>query len=217
MKHVLNFLKELENNNSKQWFDLNKDAYINAKTIFENKITEVIDELKKFDSSIEKNLEAKHCVYRIYKDVRFSKDKTPYKINMGASINPGGKKSGKAGYYIHIQNNASFVAGGIYMPNPLALNNIRQEIDYNNKFFIKTLSSPTFTTYFKGLNTIDKLKTTPKGYDANNPMIEYLKHKHFIASHALSNNVIKSEQFVTTVNDAFKAIKPLILFLNNAI
>jgi uncharacterized protein (TIGR02453 family) len=217
MKNILSFLKELEANNNKEWFDKNKESYLSIKLSFETTVNEILFNIKKFDSSITKNLEAKQCVYRIYKDVRFSKDKTPYKINMGASINCGGKKSSKAGYYLHIQNNASFIAGGVYMPNAETLNNIRQEIDYNSKDFIKIISSKAYTSYFKGFDNIDKLKLPPKGYDINNPMIDYLKHKHFIASYKISNSVVKSEQFVNTVNNGFKAIKPLIDFLNNAI
>ncbi|MCA0431297.1 MAG: DUF2461 domain-containing protein [Bacteroidetes bacterium] len=217
MNNVLSFLKNLEANNNKDWFDKNKESYLSIKSNFETTVNEILFNIKKFDSSIAKDLEAKQCVYRIYKDVRFSKDKTPYKINMGASINCGGKKSGKAGYYLHIQNNASFIAGGVYMPNPEVLNNIRQEIDYNSKDFIKIISSKSFTAYFKGLDNIDKLKLPPKGYDINNPMNEYIKHKHFIASCKLTNSDVNNLQFVNTVNKGFKAVKPLIDFLNNAI
>lgn len=214
MKNILNFLKALENNNTKEWFEANKLTYLSCKNEFEELINALIKEIRKFDKTIEPELEAKHCVFRIYKDVRFSKDKSPYKINMGASINAGGKKSNKAGYYLHIQNNESFLAGGIYMPMPDVLAKIRQEIDYNGSAFNKIVSAKNFKEYFKGIDETDKLKNPPKGYNHNHPMVEILKNKHFIVSHALSNKDVTSADFAKTVIEGFKTMKPFLDFLN---
>jgi uncharacterized protein (TIGR02453 family) len=214
MKDILSFLKNLQDNNTKEWFEANKATYLQNKNHFDDVVNSLIKEIRKFDKSIEPELEAKHCVFRIYKDVRFSKDKSPYKTNMGASINAGGKKSAKAGYYIHVENNKNFLAGGIYMPMPDVLAKIRQEIDYNGKTFIKILDSKNFKQFFKGIDEMDKLKNPPKGYDKDHPLIEVLKNKHFTVSHPLSNKEITSSNFEKTVVDGFKAMKPFLDFLN---
>lgn len=161
-------------------------------------------------------MKAKDCVFRIYKDVRFSKDKTPYKTNMGASINPDGRKSLIAGYYLHIEPGASFLAGGIYMPEPNILNAVRQEIDYNPKPLLKIFSAASFKKYFNGLDEIDKLKTVPKGFDKNHPQIELLKHKHFIVTRNLSDKDILSKDFDKAVLAGYKAMQPFIEYLRVA-
>ena len=150
METTFSFLKKLEANNNRDWFEKNKPAYLNAKGEFEVFVQQIINGIAKFDKRISHDLQAKDCTFRIYKDVRFSKDKTPYKNNMGASINPGGKKSLVAGYYFHLQPEGSFLAGGVYMPEPEMLNAIRQEIDYNSAPLLKILKSAAFKKYFKG-------------------------------------------------------------------
>ena len=214
METSLKFLKQLSNNNSKEWFDINRKTYEICKTEFELIVKSVIDKSTLFDSAL-LNLEAKKCMFRINKDVRFSKDKSPYKTNMGASINPGGKKSMIPGYYIHIEPNNSFLAGGCYQPLPEMLAAIRQEIDYNSFELKKILSAKDFKTYFKELSQDDKLKTSPKGYDKNHPEIELLQHKHFIAIHHLKDEDVVNKNFPTYVSKVFKAMLPLNLFLRN--
>lgn len=161
-------------------------------------------------------MKGKDCTFRIYKDVRFSKDKTPYKVNMGASINPGGKKSMEAGYYIHIEPGNSFLAGGVWMPEPQQLNAIRQEIDYNPEPLLKVLKSASFKKYFNGLDEDGKLSTAPKGYDKNHPHIDLLKNRHFIVSHALNDKQVTGKNFVATVAAGFKAMHPLMEYLREA-
>jgi len=213
MQKTFDFLKKLKSNNDKEWFDKNKDLYLEAKTEFEDFIDDLLNGIRKFDKQISPDLKAKNCTFRIYKDVRFSKDKTPYKINMGASMNPGGKKSLVAGYYFHMESGASFVAGGIYMPEPDLLQAIRQEIEYNSKPLLKILSSPSFKKYFKGFDEEDKLKTVPKGYDKSHPQIELLKNKHFVVSFKISDKQILDKKSVPLILDAFKAMKPLLDYL----
>lgn len=214
METSLKFLKQLSNNNSKEWFDINRKTYEICKTEFELIVKSVIDKSTLFDNAL-LNLEAKKCMFRINKDVRFSKDKSPYKTNMGASINPGGKKSMIPGYYIHIEPNNSFLAGGCYQPLPEMLAAIRQEIDYNSFELKKILSAKDFKTYFKELSPDDKLKTSPKGYDKNHPEIELLQHKHFIAIHHLKDEDVINKNFSIYVSKVFKAMLPLNMFLRN--
>ena len=214
METSLKFLKQLSKNNHKEWFDLNRKTYEICKTEFETVVKSVIDKSTLFDNAL-LNLEAKKCMFRINKDVRFSKDKSPYKTNMGASINPGGKKSMIPGYYIHIEPNNSFLAGGCYQPMPDMLAAIRQEIDYNSAELKKILSAKDFKTYFKELSQDDKLKTSPKGYDKNHPEIELLQHKHFIAIHHLKDEDVLNKNFPVYISKVFKAMLPLNLFLRN--
>jgi uncharacterized protein (TIGR02453 family) len=216
MKTIYTFLKQLKNNNNKEWFDLHKDQYLKAKEEHEALIDEVIKGIRKFDKKIDPSLTGKQCTFRIYKDVRFSKDKTPYKTNMGASINPGGKKTMTAGYYLHCEPGKNFIAGGVWMPEAEMLQAIRQEIDYNPKPLLKILGSASFKKYFKGLDEEDKLKTVPKGYDKTHPHIELLKNKHFLVSHELSDKEMNAANNVKTIVDGFKAMYPLMEYLRTA-
>lgn len=216
MEKTLAFLKKLKSNNNKEWFDKNKEVYLEAKTEYEAVIDEVIKGLRGFDKKIAADLKAKDCLFRIYKDVRFSKDKSPYKTNFGASINPGGKKSLVAGYYLHCEPGQSFLAGGVYMPEPAMLNAIRQEIDYHPEALLKILKSAGFKKYFKGFDTEDALKTAPKGYEKDHPQIDLLKNRHFVVSYPLSDKQLTDKNMVKTVIGGFKAMHPLLEFLREA-
>ncbi|MGZ4044312.1 MAG: DUF2461 domain-containing protein [Bacteroidia bacterium] len=216
MKTIFPFLKQLKNNNNKEWFDAHKDQYLTAKEEFEELVNGVIAGTRKFDKKIDPTITAKHSVFRIYKDVRFSKDKTPYKTNMGASINPGGKKSATAGYYLHCEPGNSFIAGGVWMPEADILQAIRQEIDYNPKPLLKILNSGSFKKYFKGLDEDDKLKSAPKGYEKDHEHIELLKNRHFIVSHKLSDKEINGSSNLKTILEGFKAMHPLMEYLRTA-
>lgn len=212
----LSFLKKLKSNNNKEWFEAHKEQYLEAKQEFEDFVQKLILQLAKFDKSIDQSMQAKNCVFRIYKDVRFSKDKTPYKTNFGASINPGGKKSLSAGYYFHLQPGNVFIAGGNYMPQPDQLQAIRQEIDYNGNKLEKIINSKAFKAYFDGLDEEDKLKTVPKGYDKENKYIELLKLKSFIAYKEIEVNKMQSKDFFTYAVNGYKAMLPLNQFLREA-
>lgn len=216
MKTTLNFLKEIKKNNNKDWFDAHKTEYLKAKTEYEEFIDGVIQGLQKFDKRISADLKGKECLFRIYKDVRFSKDKTPYKTNFGASMNPGGKKSLIAGYYLHLEPGASFLAGGMYMPEPEMLQAVRQEIDYNAIPLLKILKSASFKKYFKGIDEEGKLVNGPKGFDKEHPHLELLKNRHFIVSYALSDKQIMDVGFQKTVVDGFKAMYPFLEYLRKA-
>jgi uncharacterized protein (TIGR02453 family) len=215
MQNVLPFLKKLQANNNKEWFEANRTLYTKAKEEFESFVQDIISGIRKFDSKIE-DLQAKQCIFRINRDVRFSKDKSPYKNNMGASINPGGKKSLEAGYYLHVQPEESFLAGGIYMPLPDKLAAIRQEIDYHPEPLLKILKLESFKKYFNGLDEEDKLKNAPKGYDNAHKHVELLKNKHFTVSYKLSNNDLTDPKIKTTIVSGFKAMHPFLEYLRNA-
>jgi uncharacterized protein (TIGR02453 family) len=216
MEKTIDFLKKIKSNNNKEWFETNKEKYLIAKAEFELVVDKLIKETHKFDKQISPDLKGKDCTFRIYKDVRFSKDKTPYKSNMGASINPGGKKSLVAGYYLHIEPGTSFLAGGVYMPEPEMLQAIRQEIDYNSAPLLKILKSASFKKYFNGLDEDGKLKTAPKGFEKDHPLLELLKNKHFIVSYKLSDKQLLDKNFVTTVASGFKAMHPFLNYLREA-
>ena len=216
MQKTISFLKSIKLNNNRDWFEKHKDKYLEAKEEHEIFIDKIIKGVSKFDKKISADMKAKDCVFRIYKDVRFSKDKTPYKTNFGASINPGGKKSLVAGYYIHIEPGASFLAGGVYMPEADMLNAIRQEIDYNPDPFFKILNSAAFKKYFKGLDDQGKLKTAPKGFDKEHPHLEILKNKHFLVSYSLSDKQLTDKNLEATIVSGFKAMHPFLEYLRVA-
>ena len=214
---TLKFLKDLKKNNNKAWFEKNKNSYLIAKDDLENTTAQLLEGLGKTDKNIA-DLKAKDCLFRIYRDVRFAKDKTPYKTNMGAWMNKGGKKINSAGYYFHCEPGQSFIAGGFYMPMPPELNKIRQEIDYNFDEWKKIVSNKTFKKYFtKGVEGIEVLSRPPKGYDDNNPAIEFLKMKNFIVTRQISDKELQSKTLVKEVLKIYEAMRPLIDFLNHAV
>jgi uncharacterized protein (TIGR02453 family) len=214
-QHTFTFLRDLKKHNNKEWFDSHRPDYEIAKTNFREFIEELIAGISKFDPAV-KHLEAKNCVFRINRDVRFSANKLPYKSNMGASISPGGKKSFTAGYYFHAEPGASFLAGGMWRPEPVYLNAIRQEIDYNPDEFKKIISTKAFKNHFGALSDEDKLKAVPKGYDKTHPQIELLKHKSFIVVHDLTDKMVLSKDFFKHCTTVFKSMHPLNLFLRRA-
>lgn len=211
---TLHFLKGLANNNNKPWFDEHRKAYENAKTDFNQLVSVIITEIGKFDAPLS-GLTAKDCTFRINRDVRFSKDKSPYKTNMGAFFNPGGKKSPSAGYYFHIEPGKSFIGGGLYMPMPPLLTKVRQEIDYNFDEWKKIVENKTFKNAFiNGVEGIDSLVRPPKGYEETNPAIRYLKMKSFIVSKPLPDKNVTDNKLVKEITQTFKTMKPFIDFLN---
>lgn len=214
-KSTLDFLAKLSKNNNKEWFEKNRTAYEAAKNNFKEFVSELIVSTSKFDPSI-RHLEAKNCIFRINRDVRFSNNKSPYKNNFGAILSPGGKKSFDAGYYIQIQPGASFIAGGMWQPPTPLINAIRQEIDYNTVEFKKIIEAKEFKKYFGKLSDEDKLKTAPKGFEKTHPEIELLKHKSYVTVHNLKDADVLSKDFLKHCGQIMKAIHPLNLFLRRA-
>ncbi len=215
-KSTLDFLSKLKQNNNRDWFLEHKAEYENAKSNFVEFVQQLIQEVAKFDSSV-KGLDAKKCVFRINRDIRFSTDKSPYKSNMGASFSAGGKNSTNPGYYIHIEGNKSFLAAGKWMPDPTMLSAIRQEIDYNTKEFKKIITAKEFVSFFGELSKDDKLKTAPKGYPKDHPELELLKLKSFIAVHSFNQKEVLSKSFLGDCVKGCKLVYPLTKFLSRAI
>ena len=216
MKKVLAFLTDLSQNNNREWFADNKPTFEDAKEEFELFVANTITAVGKWDKDV-LTLSPKDCIYRIYRDVRFSKDKTPYKISFSALINPNGRKAKGAINYLHIQPNASFIAGGMYLPESANLKAIRQEIDYNLSDFEKILDEKEFKSNFGTLSQEWKLKTLPKGYTADNPAIEYLKLKGIVATKNYLDAKVLAANFSTEVAKVFKILQPLNTFLDSAI
>ncbi len=214
-KSTLAFLSKLSKNNNKDWFDKHRPTYEVAKKNFKEFVGELILNMAKFDPTIGK-LQPKDCIFRINRDVRFSKNKAPYKNNFGALLSPGGKKSFSAGYYIQIQPGESFIAGGLWQPPTPQINAIRQEIDYNAAEFKKIIDAKTFKKQFGKLSDEDKLKTVPKGYDKSHPEIELLKFKSYIAIRSLKDSEVISKKFPDQCIEIMKAMQPLNIFLRRA-
>ncbi len=213
---TIKFLKDLKKNNNREWFEKNRKLYETAKADYLDFVSRVLTELKKKDATLE-GLEPKQCVFRINRDVRFSKDKSPYKTNMGASFSKGGKKVQAAGYYFHAEPGQPFIAGGLWMPMAPELKKVRQEIDYNVEEFKKIVTSKKFVAQFGSLEQSDILQRPPKGYEIENPAIDFLKLKSFIASSKLTDKDLVSKDLVKKVVAACDAMMPLILFLNRAL
>lgn len=215
---TLSFIADLKNNNNKPWFDAARPAYDAARADFLHLVTVVLAGLERQDPAIaESNLQPKSCVFRINRDVRFSKDKSPYKTNFGAWFNAGGKQSPSAGYYLNIEPGGSFVAGGMYMPDAKVLATIRQEIDYNLADFEALLANPAFKAYYDGLDQEGALQRPPKGYDADNPAIGYLKLKSFTAAHTLPDSALTKPDLLHKVLGAFEGLQPLVHFFNRSL
>lgn len=212
---VLSFLKDLKANNNREWFLENKNRFEVAKANFESFIDALIAKIAVFDASISQH-KAKDCVFRIYRDVRFSKDKSPYKTHFGAHITPANTKSdihSRSGYYIHIEPGETMLAGGAYLPQGDWLKGIRQEIDYNGNDLVKILENPDFKNIFGEIEG-EKLKRMPKGYPEDHKHIELLKLKSFLATHKVSDKEIMKDDFLETAANVFKTLKPLGDFLN---
>lgn len=212
LSDTLKFLIDLSINNNRNWFNNNKHRYIDAKLVFENLIHEVILEIKKIDSDIEIST-AKECMFRIYRDARFSANKEPYKTNFGGVIAKGGRKSGNAGYYIHLEPDNSFIGGGIYMPQSAKLKAIRTKI-YNNPSQLKSIiNKPEFIKTFGNLEG-EKLKSAPRGFPNNFTDIELLKHKHFIVTKNVKNQFWTNKNVVKNIVNTFKIQYEFNYYLN---
>jgi len=209
------FLKNLKKNNTKEWFDTNRKVYEAAKKDFLELTTNILKKISKTDETLI-HLQPKDCIFRINRDIRFSKDKSPYKTNMGMSIARAGKKGVSAGYYFHLEPGQCFVGGGIYMPMPDDLKKVRQEVDYCFAEFSSIIKAKAFKNIYGDVEKTSDLSLSrpPKGYDDSNPAIEYLKLKSYVATAPVSDEDLTSKQLENKIITAFEALKPLIDFIN---
>ena len=212
LKPVLDFLVLLQENNNRDWFEQNRAAYQEAKAQFEHLVNQMIAEFRAIEDL--GDITAKDCVMRIFRDVRFSKDKAPYRAHLAASIAAGGKKSSRMHYCLHLAPcDQSFIAGGLYMPTATQMARFRELIAQDAEPLKELLNHKTFKHLFGELSG-EKLKTAPQGYDRDHPEIELLKLKQVMATHPLSDETVLAASFLTQTVETFIGLKPLLDYLN---
>ncbi len=214
-ENILQFLQQLAVNNNRDWFHANKDLYDTARKKFEAVVGLLIYEIGRFDDDIS-GLRPKDCIFRIFRDIRFSNDKTPYKTNFGASLARGGRKSPFAGYYFHIEPGDYFLAGGVYMPPSPVLKAIRNDIHTHIDEFKEILNTAEFKK-LPGDLWGETLSAPPKGFSKEVEHIGLLKHKHYLVISELTGNQIGNKDFIQLAAGRYRAMYPFIRFLNDAI
>jgi uncharacterized protein (TIGR02453 family) len=215
MKDVLQFLRELAKNNNREWFEANKNWYQESrgKVLFVTDV--IINEIRGFDEDMPLP-DPKDCLFRIFRDVRFSHDKRPYKTNFGSFIAKGGRKGEDAGYYFHIEPGASFAGGGLYMPAAEPLRAVREHISRNAEAFLDIINQPGFKAVYPEMYD-HRLKTAPKGFPKDHEYIHLLRYKSFVFSAPLKDDDIANGKFIEKSIAAFKQLHPVNVFLNEAL
>jgi len=214
-KFTLKFLTDLHKNNTRDWYHANKDRYKEAIGNFEDLVAILLHTITGFDESV-MGVEPKDCLFRIYRDIRFSKDKTPYKTWFGAALKQGGRRQAGSGYYIHISSRQVYLAGGIWHPDKDTLSMIRDHIVAWPKKFENIVLGKTFLNEFDGLSG-DQLKTAPRGFPKDHPQIQWLRHKDHIVSVQIDPDEISSENFINKAGDIYEKMLPLNQFITEAI
>lgn len=217
-KDSLQFLDDLKANNNRDWFLENKKRYELFKKDYHQLVAHFLDAMKPLDSSLEM-LEIKNCTFRINRDIRFSKDKSPYKDHLGVWLSSGSKGNNRAGYYIHIAREGSFIAGGFYCPEADDLKKVRREIAYFYEDLNEILANKNFKKVFNDFdrNEANVLKNPPRGYEKDHPAIEFLKLKSFETSQKFKIEEILEPDFVTKMSQKLILLKPLNEFMNRAL
>lgn len=217
-KEALQFLEDLIANNNTEWMHANKKRYENYKKDYHSFIASVLDEMKPLDKTLEP-LEVKNCTFRINRDIRFSKDKSPYKTNMGIWMTQNNYRKNCPGYYIHYEKGNSFLAGGVWCPDASELKKIRKEIAFFHEDLEKIVTNKTFKKDFEELDKDENiiLKKAPKDYDPNHPAIEFLKFKSFTASYKIDDKLFLEKDFPKIAAQKLIALKPLNDFLSRAL
>lgn len=215
---ALQFLEDLVANNNTDWMHANKKRYENYKKDYHSFIASILAEMKPLDQSLEP-LEIKNCTFRINRDIRFSKDKSPYKTNMGVWLTQNKFRKNSPGYYIHFEKGNSFIAGGVWCPEVNELKKIRKEIAFFYDDLNEILYDTTFKSIFRELTReeANTLKKAPKDFDPNHPAIEFLKLKSFTASQKIDEKLFTDKDFSKIISQKLIALKPLNDFLNRAL
>jgi uncharacterized protein (TIGR02453 family) len=212
-QHTLQFLKNLAENNNREWFQAHRQDYEIAKASFEEFCQEILSGLCKFQEDLV-NTKVKDCIFRINRDIRFSKDKSPYKKYFSAAFGPGGRSSGKIDFYLQIEpDNQSLLGGGMWEPTPSQLSAFRQEIDYNPEHLKGIIDDPEFRSYYDKISG-QKVKKIPKGYSADHPDIELLKYKQLFFYHNYSDKEVISNDFAQEIVRGCALLKPYLDFQN---
>jgi uncharacterized protein (TIGR02453 family) len=217
-KHTLEFLGDLKANNNRDWFLENKKRYEEFKKDYHKLIQEFLEIMKPQDSNLEL-LEVKNCTFRINRDIRFSKNKSPYKTHLGIWMNTNQGNNNGPGYYIHIEKGGSFIAAGMYSPETDDLKKIRKEIAFFYEDLEAILNDKNFKKFYSGLERTEtnSLKNGPKDFDKEHPAIEFLKLKSFVAIHKIADEALFNENFVKDTTEKLIVLKPLLEFLNRGL
>jgi len=215
-KDSMKFLDDLKKNNNRDWFLANKSRYESYKKEYYRLVQDFLDEMKPKDHTLDP-LEVKNCVFRVNRDIRFSKDKSPYKTHMGVWMSAGSKNTNLSGYYIHIESGASFIAAGLYWPDAPDLKKVRKEIAFFYDELEDIVNDENFKTVFGELDRDNVLKTSPKDFEKDHPAIEFLKLKSFTASAKIDDKSLLDPDFVKKTAAKLIALKPLNKFLNRAL
>lgn len=214
-KDLFAFLRELKQNNNKEWFDANRKRYNELRKSYLEFVSLMILEISNMEESV-KSLDPKDCIFRINRDIRFSADKSPYKTNMGAYITPGGKKAMRPGYYLHIEPGSCFAAGGFFMPPSAELKTIRTEIIENTEQYLEIIENPAFVKMF-GQPEGERLKTAPKGFPKDDKNIDLIKLKSYTVSHKMDEKTLTSPSALHSLMEVYKTLQPLNSFLSRAL
>ncbi|MDQ3017139.1 MAG: DUF2461 domain-containing protein [Bacteroidota bacterium] len=206
---TLKFLKELDKNNNREWFLAHKDQYENTLANVKEFKDAVVKGLKKKDEIEEGK------VFRIYRDVRFSKDKVPYKNNLGVHFKRMGKER-RGSYYLHLEPGKSFAGGGFWEPEPADLKRIRDEIAFDDKPLRKIINSKSFIKNFGTLNG-DELKTAPSGYDKEHPAIDLIRKKQYLLGRNFTDQEVNSPDFLKEVVGSFEAMRPFFDYMSEVL
>jgi uncharacterized protein (TIGR02453 family) len=215
MKKSLSFIADLKNNNNREWFQANRSRYEDARGEFIAFVEILVSEIGVFDPDLGP-VNPRNTIFRINRDIRFSKDKSPYKTNFGSFIIKGGRKSGNAGYYFHLEPGGTFIGGGIYYPEAEILKRVREEIYGNPEEFREIIKENTFYDYF-GEMYDHRLKTVPKGYPKDFEHIDLLRYKSYIVSKAYKDKLASGDGLLEETIKAFRLMYPLIRFINFAL
>jgi uncharacterized protein (TIGR02453 family) len=217
-KESLQFLDDLKANNNRDWFQDNKKRYEIFKKDYHQLVSDFLDAMKPLDSSLEL-LQVKDCTFRINRDIRFSKDKSPYKAHLGVWLSSGAKGANRSGYYVHIEKGASFIAGGFYSPDSEELKKVRKEIAFFYDDLEGILKEENFKKEFGSLdiNENNSLKSMPRGYEKDHPAIEFLKLKSFTVSQKYDISEVTKKDFVAKMSQKLITLKPFNEFINRAL
>lgn len=217
-KEALGFLDDLVANNNTEWMHANKKRYENFKKDYHQYIASVLAEMKPLDPSLE-DLEVKNCTFRINRDIRFSKDKSPYKTNIGMWFTQNKNRKNSPGYYIHFEKGKSFIAGGVWCPEPNELKKIRKEIEFFHDDLDTIVKDKKFVNEFGDIDRDENnmLKKAPKDFDPAHPAIDFLKLKSFTASRKIDDKLFTSPDFSKKIAQKLIALKPLNDFLTRAL
>lgn len=217
-KESLQFLDDLKTNNNRDWFLENKKRYEIFKKDYHQLVSDFLDAMKPMDASLEL-LEVKNCTFRINRDIRFSKDKSPYKAHLGVWLSTGVKGQNRSGYYVHIEKGASFIAGGLYSPEAEDLKKVRKEIAFFHDDLEAIVADKNFEKEFGSLDVTEtnSLKNPPRGYEKDHHAIEFLKLKSFTATQKFDIKEVTHKDFVSKMSQKLIALKPLNEFINRAL